>query len=169
MLTLDNFLLFQYVDNIWKNGNTETLKSTVKHWKHWIKFNVEILNNIHIALSFNVHFFYIKNIESKSMSMLVQTLSIYYKVSYLMCLLKLIFTSVGFGRKQNLICWRSWFPSTTQSTTPPLESTEGLRWGETEAEEEDRKPGWEQFNEIDGNCTLNYDWYFIRKKKEKSS
>jgi hypothetical protein len=60
-----------------KNCNIETLKSTLKHWKHWIKFNVEILKNIDIALSFNVHFFDIKNIESKSMSMSVQTLSIY--------------------------------------------------------------------------------------------
>jgi len=32
------------------------LKSTLKHWKHWIKFNVEILNNIDIELSFNVIF-----------------------------------------------------------------------------------------------------------------
>ncbi len=51
-----------------------TLKSTLKHGKHWIEFNVEILKNIDIALSFNVHFFDIENIESKSMSMSVQTL-----------------------------------------------------------------------------------------------
>jgi len=52
--------------------NIETLKSTLKHWKHWIKFNFEILKNIDIQLSFNVHFFDIENIESKSMSMSVQ-------------------------------------------------------------------------------------------------
>ncbi len=32
MLSLDNFLLFENVDNIWKNCNSETLKSTLKHW-----------------------------------------------------------------------------------------------------------------------------------------
>jgi hypothetical protein len=53
----------------------EKLKSTLKHRKHWIEFNVHILKNIDIALSFNVHFFDIKNIESKSMSTSVQTLS----------------------------------------------------------------------------------------------
>jgi len=52
-----------------------TLRPTLKHWKHWIEFNVENLKNIDIALSFNVHFFDIKNIESKSMSMSVQTLN----------------------------------------------------------------------------------------------
>jgi len=58
-----------------KNCNIETLKSTLKHWKHWIEFNVDILKKIDIALSFNVHFFDIENIESKSMSMSVQTLT----------------------------------------------------------------------------------------------
>ncbi len=33
-----------------------TLKSTLKHWKHWIEFNVDILKKIDIALSFNLHF-----------------------------------------------------------------------------------------------------------------
>jgi len=50
---VDNFLLFKNVDNIWKNCNIETLKST---FKYWIKFNVKILDNIGIELSFNVHF-----------------------------------------------------------------------------------------------------------------
>jgi len=36
---------------------------------------VEILKNIDIELSFNVHFFGIENIELKSMSMSVQTLN----------------------------------------------------------------------------------------------
>jgi hypothetical protein len=61
------------------------LKSTLKHWKHWIKFNVEILNNIDIELSFNVNFFDIKNIESKSMSMLVQTLNEEVQAALVIC------------------------------------------------------------------------------------
>ncbi len=41
-----NFFCYLKINNIWKNCNIETLKSTLKHWKHWIKFNVEILKTL---------------------------------------------------------------------------------------------------------------------------
>jgi len=64
-LKLDDFLLFENVDNIWRKKIT-----TLKHWnQHWIEFNVKIFNNIDIALSFNVKF-----LTSKTLSMSVQTL-----------------------------------------------------------------------------------------------
>jgi hypothetical protein len=68
-------IIFCYLKILTIFEKISTLKSTLKHWKHWIKFNVEILKNIDIELSFNVHFFGIENIELKSMSMSVQTLN----------------------------------------------------------------------------------------------
>jgi len=49
--------------------------ATLQHWKHWIKINVENLNNIDIKLSFNVIFFEIKNIELKSMLYVITEVS----------------------------------------------------------------------------------------------
>jgi hypothetical protein len=69
--------IFYYLKMLTILEKIATLNSTFKHWNHWkqwIEFIVEILNSIDIALSFNVHFFDIKNIESKPMSMSVQTL-----------------------------------------------------------------------------------------------
>ncbi len=52
----------------------QCIRDMLDLWKNWIKFNVEIFSNIGIALSFNVQLLNTENIESKSMSMSVQTL-----------------------------------------------------------------------------------------------